>query len=120
MTNFRTLKIWQVGMELVKDIYQLSGLLPGEEKYGLKSQLTRAAVSIPSNIAEGCSRSSKRDFKRFLEVALGSAFELETQLVLVLELKLVKNKESIKNIIGRLEEEQKMINGYIKRLGIRN
>ena len=79
MTNFRNLKIWQRAMKLVIAIYNLTRMLPKEEKFGLKSQMTRAAISIPSNIAEGSSRSSPKEFKHFLEMSLGSAFELETQ-----------------------------------------
>ncbi len=71
MRKFKDLKIWQLGMEIVRDIYLLSAQLPNDEKYGLRSQVTRAAVSIPSNIAEGSSRHSDIDFKRFLEIALG-------------------------------------------------
>ncbi len=77
MRDFKKFYIWKHGIELVKQVYQLTSELPAEEKYGLKSQITRAAVSIPSNIAEGCSRNSEIEFKRFLEVALGSLFELE-------------------------------------------
>ena len=81
MRNFRTLNIWQEGIAIVKQIYRLAEWLPVEEKYGLKSQICRSAVSILSNITEGCSRNSQIDFKRFLEIALGSSFELETQLL---------------------------------------
>ncbi len=81
MRDFRTLNIWQGGIAIVKQVYRLAESLPVEEKYGLRSQICRSAVSIPSNIAEGCSRSSQIDFKRFLEIALGSSFELETQLI---------------------------------------
>ena len=80
MRNFRELKIWQKGIDIVVEIYVLTALLPAEEKYGLKSQLQRAVISIPSNIAEGCSRESDPDFKKFLEYAIGSAFEIETSL----------------------------------------
>jgi four helix bundle protein len=66
-----------------------------EEKYGLRSQISRSAVSIPSNIAEGCSRSSQIDFKRFLEIALGSSYELETQLIIIEELSLISKKKSL-------------------------
>jgi hypothetical protein len=70
MRNFRTLNIWQEGITIVTNVYKLAELLPAEEKYGLRSQICRAAVSVPSNIAEGCSRNSQMDFKRFLEIAL--------------------------------------------------
>ena len=99
MTNFRNLKIWQKGMELVINVYKLSEMLPKEEKFGLRSQITRAVISIPLNIAEGSSRKSQKDFKRFLEFALGSAFELETQLLIINRLKLVK-VDLIDNIIN--------------------
>ena len=76
------------------------------------SQITRAAVSIPSNIAEGSSRNSEIEFKRFLEIAIGSLFEVETQLVIIQELSLI-NSEELKNIFELIEKEGKMINGLI-------
>jgi len=66
MRNFRTLNIWKNGINLVKEVYGVSAMLPEEEKYGLKTQLCRAAVSVPSNIAEGSSRNSEIEYKRFL------------------------------------------------------
>ncbi len=84
MRNFRTLNIWVEGINIVKQIYVLAASLPQEEKYGLRSQITRAAVSIPSNIAEGCSRGSDVEYKRFLEIAMGSLYELETQLTIII------------------------------------
>ena len=78
MRNFRNLNIWQKGIQLVKMTYKISAQLPKEEVYGLKSQICRAAVSVPSNIAEGCSRNSEIEYKRFLEIAMGSLFEVET------------------------------------------
>ncbi|PLX22308.1 MAG: diversity-generating retroelement protein bAvd family protein [Marinilabiliales bacterium] len=83
MKDFKKLNVWQKGIDLVTSIYKISKNFPSEEKYGLSSQITRAAVSIPSNIAEGSSRFSEKDYFRFLEIALGSAFELETQLMIV-------------------------------------
>ena len=83
MRNFRNLDIWKQGIEIVKLIYNLSERLPSEEKFGLRSQITRAAVSIPSNIAEGASRNSEVEFNRFLEISIGSLFEIETQLVII-------------------------------------
>jgi four helix bundle protein len=115
MRNFRSLNIWKEGITLVKRIYKLVEILPNEEKYGLKSQICRAAVSIPSNIAEGCSRSSEIEFKRFLEIAIGSAFELETQLIIIDELEFVP-KEHLNPIFELLNNEQKMINGLISKI----
>ncbi len=80
MWNFRELRIWHSGRELAKISYRYCELLPEKERFGFCSQIQRAAVSIPANIAEGASRSSLKDFKRFLEIAIGSCFELETLL----------------------------------------
>ena len=115
MRDFRTLNIWQEGIAIVKQVYQLAELLPVEEKYGLKSQLCRSAVSIPSNIAEGCSRNSQIEFRRYLEIALGSAYELETQLIIIDELFSISTEE-IKMLKARLSKEQKMINNLINKL----
>ena len=76
MQDFQKLTIWQKGIEITKRIYELSKQLPRNEEYGLVSQIKRSAVSIPSNIAEGASRKSNKDFARFLEIAIGSTFEL--------------------------------------------
>ena len=113
MRNFRKLKIWEQGIDIVKEIYTISQKLPLEEKFGLKSQITRAAVSIPSNIAEGSSRNSEIEFKRFLEIAIGSLFEVETQLIIIQELHLIDSEE-LKSIFELIEKEGKMINGLIK------
>ena len=115
MRNFRTLNIWQEGIAIVRQIYYLAALLPVEEKYGLRSQICRSAVSIPSNIAEGCSRVSQKDFKRFLEIALGSSYELETQLMIIEELSLISKKD-VAVMIDHLNKEQKMINNLITKL----
>ena len=115
MRNFRKLNIWIDGITLVKEIYQLIQLLPNEEKFGLKSQMSRAAVSIPSNIAEGCSRNSDIEFKRFLEIAIGSSFELETQLTIIQEINLI-SKDKLFPIFELLIKEQKMLNSLITKL----
>lgn len=90
MRDFKKLEIWKQGIELVKQVYKLSEDLPSSEKQGFKSQTTRAAVSIPSNKAEGCSRNSEIEFKRFLEIAMGSLFELETQMIIIIGLNLIE------------------------------
>ena len=109
------MEIWKQGIEIVKEVYKLSEKLPKEEKYGLRSQITRAAVSIPSNIAEGCSRNSQKDFKRYLEIAIGSLFELETQLIIIQELKLIDVNEMDK-LMATIQKEEKMINGLITKI----
>ncbi|MEW6468402.1 MAG: four helix bundle protein [Bacteroidota bacterium] len=108
MHNFKELKIWQESMSLAKEIFVLTKKFPVEEKYGLVAQLNRAAVSIPSNIAEGCSRDSQKQFCQFLNVSLGSAFEIETQLILANELNYI-SKEELKNLIEKVTKIQKMI-----------
>ena len=84
--NFQDLRIWQIGIEVVKDIYILTKKFPKEELYGLTSQMRRSAVSIPSNIAEGFRRYHNKEYKQFLYIALGSCAELETQIIIAKEL----------------------------------
>jgi len=115
MRNFRELMIWQKAMDIVVCVYKLSASLPKDETYGLKSQLQRAAVLIPSNIAEGCSRNTEPDFKRFLEVAIGSAYELETQLSITENIGLI-SRSKIEPALQMVSEEQKMLNGFISRV----
>ncbi len=115
MRNFRELMIWKDGIELVKAVYRLSEYLPSNEKFGLRSQICRAAVSIPSNIAEGASRNSDFEFKRFLEIAIGSSFELETQLIIINEMKLAP-EENVSSLLSQINTNQKMINSLISKL----
>jgi len=84
--SYKDLEVWQLAIELVKDVYQVTGNFPSSENYGLTQQIRRAAVSIPSNIAEGQFRNSSREFKQFLSIAQGSAAELETQLIIAREI----------------------------------
>jgi four helix bundle protein len=107
MHKVEDLKIWQKSIELTKAVYLLVAKLPEEEKFGLIAQLKRSAVSVASNIAEGAGRNSQKEFKHFLSVANGSAYELQTQLILLIELKLI-TKEIIKPIIDICIEIQKM------------
>ena len=115
MRDFRKLEIWKNGISIVNQVYQLSHQLPAQEKFGLISQINRAAVSIPSNIAEGCSRNSEVEFKRFLEIAIGSLFEIETQLIIIVELKLIDLKET-ENLMTLIHKEGRMINGLINKI----
>jgi four helix bundle protein len=111
MRNFRDLEIWKEGVNLVKEIYDLIKILPESEKFGLKSQISRCVVSIPANIAEGCAKDSQKDFVRFLQISLGSSFELETHLIICYELEYFQNDESL---IEKIHSLQKRINALIK------
>ena len=117
-------------MDIVTEIYQLIKKLPRSEVYNLISQISRSSVSIPSNIAEGGARSGAKDYKRFLEIALGSAFELETQLLIIQNVKsmlselgenseregLLKTPERVSKSLELVCEEQKMIQRFIATL----
>ena len=104
--NFREIKIWQEALVIVKEVYGFSSNLPKEEKYGITSQINRAAISIPSNIAEGSGRTSNKEFIRFLEIAISSSYELETQLILAEDLfnlptnEIIENLHALQNRIG--------------------
>ena len=115
MHKIENLKIWQKSIELTKAIYLLVSELPVDEKFGLTSQIKRSAVSIPSNIAEGAGRNSQKEFKHFLSIANGSAYELQTQLILLIELGLI-NKNKIQSVIELCIEIQKMNYSFQKRL----
>ncbi|PKA83891.1 four helix bundle protein [Ulvibacter sp. MAR_2010_11] len=115
MHKVEDLKIWVKSIELAKSIYQIADTLPIEEKYGLTSQIKRCAISIPSNIAEGSGRNSQKEFIQFLSIANGSAYELQTQLLLVIELQLI-SEEKLKPILEKVIEIQKMNYGFQKSL----
>jgi four helix bundle protein len=115
MRNYRDLNVWKEGIRLAEEVYKLSGLLPGTEKDGLKSQVCKSSISIPSNIAEGCSSKREVDFKRFLEIALVSSFELETQFLIVKELDLIP-KNKLNKVLDLLDKEQKMLNIFVEKL----
>jgi four helix bundle protein len=115
MRNFRNLDIWKEGISLTKKVYHLVDLLPDNEKYGLRSQICRAVVSIPANIAEGSSRSSEADFKRFLEIAIGSAFELETHLIIAQEIGFCSD-EKINETVQKANQLQQKINAFLNKL----
>ena len=100
---------------MTEEVYRLVKFLPREETYSLSDQMRRAAVSIPSNIAEGCHRDTDRDFKHFLHIARGSTAELETQVQLCLRLKYF-SKEEANCVIMLIEEVSKMLNAFIRKL----
>ena len=91
--NFKELQVWQKAMDLSVFVYQLTGYFPKEEKFGLISQIRRCVVSIPSNIAEGSGRVSDKEFQRFISIAMGSSFELETQVILAFRFKYINEEQ---------------------------
>lgn len=115
MHNFKNLKIWQESMALVLKVYSHTKDFPDYEKFGLTSQVQRCAVSIPSNIAEGSSKSSNKHFLQYLDASLGSAFELETQLILASNLDYI-DSENFKKLEKQINQIQKMISGFQARL----
>lgn len=108
MHRFKKLKMWQLSREFCTDIYQTTSKFPTNERFGLVNQLRRSAVSIVSNIAEGSSRNSNKDFNRFLEIALGSAYEIETQLLISFDLNFL-TEENLILLNKKLESISKMI-----------
>ena len=113
--NFRSLKVWQLGMELAEQVYHLSRRLPKHETYGLGSQMQRAAVSIPANIAEGHARGATKDFLRYLGIAQGSLAELETHLMLAERIG-YSTRELIAPLLNRCTEEARMLRSLRSRL----
>ncbi|MDR6545012.1 four helix bundle protein [Chryseobacterium rhizosphaerae] len=111
MHNFEKLLFWQKSIVLAKNIYIVCQEINNDEKYGLISQIKRCTVSIPSNIAEGSGRNSTKEFNHFLAIALGSAFELQTQLILVRELHLLP-EEMVNTLLNEVSEIQKMIYSF--------
>lgn len=89
MHRFKDLEIWKMSRAFCSDIYEITSSFPDTEKFGITNQLRRASISVPSNIAEGCSRKSNKDFSRFLEIAIGSIYEIETQLLISNDLKFI-------------------------------
>jgi four helix bundle protein len=113
--NFRSLKIWQKGMDLVDRCYQLTKHFPEEERFGLVSQMRRCSVSIPSNIAEGSAFNTGKTFIRHLQIAYGSAFELETQLLIAVRNDLLSESD-FAEMAAALHELQKMLYAFTKQL----
>lgn len=108
MHKYQELEVWKMAMNLSEKVYRLSENFPPDERFGLTSQVRRAAVSIPSNIAEGAGRNTNGEFRQFLGIAVGSLFELETQLILVKRLNFIEN---IKNELEQIDALRKMIYG---------
>ena len=112
ISSYKDLLIWQKGISIVKLIYQICSEFPEDEVYNLQSQMKRAAISIPSNIAEGYGRNYTNSYVQFLKIARGSLLELETQLIISKELNFIDDT-SFKNIEELIIEENKMLNAFI-------
>jgi len=115
MHNFKNLKVWQKSVDLAVKIYQITAEFPVSEKFGMTSQIRRAGVSIPSNIAEGTAKSSSKSFSNSLEISLGESFELETQMIIAERVSLISN-ETAQQLEMDISEVQKMIIGFKAKL----
>ncbi|MBT5212821.1 MAG: four helix bundle protein [Candidatus Marinimicrobia bacterium] len=113
MKSHKDLTAWQKAMDFVELIYKITGEFPENEKFGLTSQLRRASISIPSNLAEGAGRKSTKEFIQFLYIALGSSSEIETQLEIAMRLGYMKNQA---NTFDLLTDIRKLIQGLIRSL----
>lgn len=115
MQDFKKLKVWEKGHQITLAIYKVTARFPKEELYGLTSQMRRAAASVVSNIAEGCGRTSRADFGRFLQMATGSASEIEYQLLLARDLSLLKADE-YQDLEKGVVEVKRMLSALMQRL----
>jgi four helix bundle protein len=110
MHKFKDLKVWQKSVDLATEIYALTKKFPADERFGLVSQINRGAVSVPSNIAEGAGRNTKGEFNHFLGIAIGSSFELETQLIISQRLNFIQPEE-LNDIVKKVNDIQNMAFG---------
>lgn len=115
MANFKELLVWQKSIDFVTEIYKITETFPKDETFGLKSQIRRASVSVPSNIAEGNSRRSKPDYVQFLKISRGSCAEVETQLIISKNLNFLNEMDYLK-LNEDIIEISKMLNGLINSL----
>jgi len=113
MHNYKELEVWKKSMSLAEKVYELTSKFPSDERFGLTSQLKRASISIPSNIAEGAGRNNKGEFNQFLGIAVGSLFEVETQLILAHRFQFIGGIDSEMDELNNL---RKMIYGLQKSL----
>ncbi|MCB0190339.1 MAG: four helix bundle protein [Anaerolineae bacterium] len=115
MNSYKELKVWQRTVDLVAEIYRMTRTFPDEERYTLTSQMRRAAISIPSNIAEGWGRGTTKEYVHFLRIARGSLMELETQLIISEKLKYL-SADTINLLIKEIQEIGRMLNGLMRSL----
>jgi four helix bundle protein len=113
--NFKDLDVWNLSIDLVKDIYEITKSFPRDEKFGIVMQMRRSAISIPSNIAEGKTRQHVKEYMQFLYVALGSCSELETQIIICKELKFMQDSSVVK-ILETVDHISRMLRNLVKSL----
>jgi four helix bundle protein len=110
--SYKDLLIWQKGFQIVISTYKLTKDFPQEELYALTSQIKRASVSIPSNIAEGYGRNTDKSLGHFIDISRGSLYELETQLLIAKELEFIQDLDMFNHVISLINEESKMLNAF--------
>ena len=115
MHNFKELRVWKESRSFVKDVYSIGATFPADERFGITSQMRRAAVSIPLNIAEGAGRTGSLDFGRFIDMAYGSAAEVETLVYLCADLNFIDD-ETQNNLVIKVNDLQRMLKGLAQRL----
>lgn len=115
MRDFRELKVWEKAHQLILAVYKATAAFPRDELYGLTSQLRRSCASIPANIAEGCGRSGDAELARFLQIAMGSASELECHLLLAHDLSFLSNSD-YECLTGDTTEVKRMLTSFIQKL----
>jgi four helix bundle protein len=119
LRTHKDLAVWQKAVDLVTDVYAITKEFPRDELYGLASQIRRASVSIPSNIAEGAARQTKKEFQQFIYIALGSLAELETQLIIAVRLSYCEKKQA-DVILLKLDEIRRMLSGLLGHFRLRS
>ena len=115
MRDFGKLEVWRRGHRLTLDVYGVTSAFPREEVYGLTSQMRRSCAVIPANIAEGCGRGSNADLARFLQIALGSAAELENHLLLARDLKLLESTD-YRRLVAEVRQLKRMLTSFVRNL----
>lgn len=115
MRDFKKLQIWQLGMDIVNKVYDLVATLPKDERFGMIPQMTRSAISISANIAEGSAKRSAKDYLRYVGIAEGSAFELETHSLIVQQRKWT-DEQLIEELLNMIRREQSMLSKFIEKL----
>ena len=118
--SYKDLLIWRKGMDISAMVYKLTNDFSADERFGLISQLRRATVSVPSNIAEGYGRGSTKSYIQFIKISRGSLYEVETQLLLAYELGFIKDEKTYNDVLIQITELSKMISSFLKKIEVWN